>query len=465
MSATVLLGGIGEVPLPPGARAGDRGTGATGFAGAVRDAVAERERRDAGADAHDGTGSTTTGRAEGAVLADASAGATPQDVMPQGTASAGLRGGSEGTASAGLPGGPAGSAVPAPAPEHPTRGEAIPGVAAGAEDIPTGSTGDAAGALTQPLADAASAPTAGPDGVPTAEPSPVTPPAAAAIPGAVPPPVEPVQGSDASGEAALPAAIAPAAGSGARTTPPTAGAADAAAAGRPAGAAAPATAPSPAIAAPAVSGVRLTGSVAADAPAATAQTPARAEDVPEVAATAAPAATRPAAAGAPAPPAAPVIRPALLPQVNSPLIALARSAEGEHSLTLTVSPESLGPVTVRAHIVAGTIRLELQAPSDVGREALKAILTELRRDLAAAAPGASVTVSNQQTPAGADARPDPGGRFAHGGADDQGGGGRHRDAAPAHPRASGGPGDPERIPYTAPRSPDLPTRHGIDVYA
>jgi hypothetical protein len=121
-------------------------------------------------------------------------------------------------------------------------------------------------------------------------------------------------------------------------------------------------------------------------------------------------------AGTPAPAPSPAPSAGLLPQVTAPVIALARSAEGQHSVTLTVTPENLGPVTVRAHISGGSIRLELHAPSDVGRDALRTILTDLRRDLAVAAPGASLHVaatdpssaSSSQSQARADgqARPD-----------------------------------------------------------
>ncbi|MFJ4044459.1 hypothetical protein ACIPV2_01810 [Microbacterium sp. NPDC089987] len=105
-------------------------------------------------------------------------------------------------------------------------------------------------------------------------------------------------------------------------------------------------------------------------------------------------------------------RPALLPQLAGPVIALARSPQGQHSITLTVSPENVGPVTVRAHIVGSSIRLELHSPSDAGRDALRVILADLRRDLSVAAPGASVDVSARDTSSGsspdAQARPDSG---------------------------------------------------------
>lgn len=94
-----------------------------------------------------------------------------------------------------------------------------------------------------------------------------------------------------------------------------------------------------------------------------------------------------------APVAVPTARPALLPQIAAPVVSLAQAPDGDHSLTLTVSPENLGPVTVRAHISGGAIHIELHAPNDLGREALRAILIDLRRDLAAAAPHASLLLS------------------------------------------------------------------------
>src|SRR5690606_14552538 len=96
--------------------------------------------------------------------------------------------------------------------------------------------------------------------------------------------------------------------------------------------------------------------------------------------------------------------------LRGPVIALARSPQGQHSITLTVSPENLGPVTVRAHIVGSSIRLELHSPSDAGRDALRVILADLRRDLSVAAPGASVDVSARDSGSSPDpqSRPDTG---------------------------------------------------------
>ncbi|MGG1909129.1 hypothetical protein AB1285_18715 [Microbacterium sp. NRRL B-14842] len=72
-----------------------------------------------------------------------------------------------------------------------------------------------------------------------------------------------------------------------------------------------------------------------------------------------------------------------------PWCPLAQAPDGDHRITLTVSPENLGPVTVRALIAGSTIRIELHAPGELGRDALRAILGDLRRDLAIAAPQAT----------------------------------------------------------------------------
>ena len=50
-------------------------------------------------------------------------------------------------------------------------------------------------------------------------------------------------------------------------------------------------------------------------------------------------------------------------------------------MTLKVSPEDLGPLTVRAQIDAAGVRIELFAPGDAGREAVRGILPELRKEL------------------------------------------------------------------------------------
>ena len=104
------------------------------------------------------------------------------------------------------------------------------------------------------------------------------------------------------------------------------------------------------------------------------------------------AAPQPAAAAAPQPGAT------LQPQLAKPLFTLAGAPQGQHIMTLQVTPEDLGPMTVRAHIDAAGVRIELFAPGDAGREAIRGILPELRKELADAGFGASLDVSDHSGP-------------------------------------------------------------------
>ncbi|MEC5192941.1 flagellar hook-length control protein FliK [Arthrobacter sp. MP_M7] len=151
------------------------------------------------------------------------------------------------------------------------------------------------------------------------------------------------------------------------------------------------------------------------------------------AAVAAPAA-QPASSAAPAPhtapPPQPQTGPALQTQVAKPLFTLAGAPQGQHIMTLQVSPDNLGPLTVRALIDAAGVRIELFAPGDAGREAIRGILPELRKELADAGFGASLDVSAQNGPGsaardgtgrdpadqgtGRDPGPDPGGSNGRG---------------------------------------------------
>ncbi|WP_367646005.1 flagellar hook-length control protein FliK [Paenarthrobacter ureafaciens] len=65
-------------------------------------------------------------------------------------------------------------------------------------------------------------------------------------------------------------------------------------------------------------------------------------------------------------------------------------------MTLRVSPEDLGPLTVRAHIDGGGVRIELFAAGDAGREAVRHVLPELRRGLEEM--GASLSLSSDDSP-------------------------------------------------------------------
>ncbi|MCK2026539.1 flagellar hook-length control protein FliK [Microbacterium sp. SSW1-47] len=149
-----------------------------------------------------------------------------------------------------------------------------------------------------------------------------------------------------------------------------------------------------------------------------------------------------------------------MPQLSAPVVSLARASDGDHRITLTVSPENLGPVTVRAHISGAAIRIELQAPGELGREALRAILADLRRDLAVAAPQATLSLASSSdgpgssTPQG----PSAGGQGTTGGQGAAGGQGTDRQPAAARPLPSTSPAPPPPVPTAPPHG-------GIDVYA
>jgi flagellar hook-length control protein FliK len=134
---------------------------------------------------------------------------------------------------------------------------------------------------------------------------------------------------------------------------------------------------------------------------------------------------------------APAQQPALTPQLAKPLFTLAAAPHGQHIMTLKVTPEDLGPLTVRAHIDGAGVRIELFAPGDTGREALRGILPELRKELADAGFGATLDLSDHSGPAGR-------GQDAGG---DAGQGAAGREASDAGSAGSGpggrnGPGEP-----------------------
>lgn len=140
--------------------------------------------------------------------------------------------------------------------------------------------------------------------------------------------------------------------------------------------------------------------------------------VPTVAAPAAAVATV-----APSDPAANAPR-AVAAQVSPVVVSIAQRPAGDHQLTMTVDPDSLGPVTLRAHIGrGGDVQVELVGATDAGRDALRAIVADLRRDLAAVMPHATLSLGSAS---GADAGTSDRGAASHPGgeAGDRAPGGR-----------------------------------------
>lgn len=100
---------------------------------------------------------------------------------------------------------------------------------------------------------------------------------------------------------------------------------------------------------------------------------------------------------------APAATPApLAVQVAPTLFTLVGAKPGEHVLTINVAPDNLGPVTVRAHVTVDSLRVELFAPTDAGRDALRAIMPDLRRDLAGSGLTAQLDLSSENSAAGQD---------------------------------------------------------------
>ncbi|MHA7240847.1 flagellar hook-length control protein FliK [Arthrobacter sp. TMS1-12-1] len=95
-------------------------------------------------------------------------------------------------------------------------------------------------------------------------------------------------------------------------------------------------------------------------------------------------------------PAAPV-RPAaaLLPQqLGGHAFALAQSVAdapgGTSTITVTVAPDDLGPITIRASFAPDGTRLEFFSSTDGGREALKQAMPDLRREASSSGLSASL---------------------------------------------------------------------------
>ena len=103
------------------------------------------------------------------------------------------------------------------------------------------------------------------------------------------------------------------------------------------------------------------------------------------------------AVAVPAPVAAPVpvVAPSVADQIGVRLAGLRTAPLGEHIMTMRVDPESMGPIRVVAHIATDGVRIELLGGTDHAREALRAALPDLRRDLAATGLQADLDLAGQ----------------------------------------------------------------------
>lgn len=148
----------------------------------------------------------------------------------------------------------------------------------------------------------------------------------------------------------------------------------------------------------------------------------------------------------------------LAAQVAPAVLHLAQRPAGSHQLTMTIEPESLGPVTVRAHISAdGEVQVHLLGATDAGREALRTLLGDLRRDLAAISPHASVALG-----AGADA----GGGAERGPSGNTEQAPRDHDRGRGAPRSDTGTESGASLPAGLESTPSRPTAGaGLDIFA
>lgn len=141
-----------------------------------------------------------------------------------------------------------------------------------------------------------------------------------------------------------------------------------------------------------------------------------------ITAAAAPAASVPLLPPTPAEAAAPTAtQRSIAAQVAPAIVHIAQRPAGTHQITLTLSPDAIGPVTVRARIgPGGDVRVDLSGATEAGRDALRAMVADLRRDLAAVMPHAHLSVGSalsadtgageRGAPGGDGSLPDPSGR-------------------------------------------------------
>ncbi len=139
-------------------------------------------------------------------------------------------------------------------------------------------------------------------------------------------------------------------------------------------------APAPAEGAGAGSGTGTGSAPDQDAPAA-APAPAPGASPAAVAAPAVPT-TAPAPTTEPAAPPAPA--PPVSGQVAQQVAVLRTAPDGTHTMTVVLTPETLGPVEVQVTLSQGSVDLALKSATEAGRAVLLEALPDLRRDLASA---------------------------------------------------------------------------------
>ena len=76
--------------------------------------------------------------------------------------------------------------------------------------------------------------------------------------------------------------------------------------------------------------------------------------------------------------------PPVAAQLSRQLAVLTNAPDGSSTMTLVITPDDLGPVSIEATVTGGTLHLTLHGAHEHGRHALADALPDLRRDLEAA---------------------------------------------------------------------------------
>lgn len=183
----------------------------------------------------------------------------------------------------------------------------------------------------------------------------------------------------------------------------------------------------------------------------------------------------PSSATAPPAPPAPTAAPPLAPQLRAPVLSLVTAEPGRHTMVLRVSPESLGPITVTAHISGSAVTVELATGTPAAHDAIRALLGELRRDLAALAPFSSISLaagddpsrtSSSQPTIGHQAAPSsPGGFGAQTSGDGSSGGASAQMPGVHGGEHTGRASDPDDTGTAEPHHPAPLEAGRIDLYA
>jgi flagellar hook-length control protein FliK len=140
-------------------------------------------------------------------------------------------------------------------------------------------------------------------------------------------------------------------------------------------------------------------------------------------------------------------------QVARQVAVLAGGPDGEHSMTLVLTPDTLGEVQVQVTLTKGAIELALRGAHEQGRAALLEALPELRRDLEAAGLNPSrLEVARETGSSLLDRQPTQQQGFGErGGSHDRG---ENRSRPGGRPADTGGSGS---------ASPNRSTSSGVDV--